>query len=314
MRFFVLGSFVQACCWSVSRLPKPGETFIANSVIVEAGGKGLNVAICSRRLGADVDIALGIGQDAAGDGLLNLLKIERIGSKHVHALTPQSGYGAGLIGSDGQNAIAVYPGPNLLLSPQHLLQAELEIKSADITYAQFETSVGAVEQAFSLAKQSDVTTVLNPSPWQLISADLLSLTDVLIVNEVEVCGLLNIAPIDFTLGINQIIEHLARAIAQFYRAWQGKLVVVTLGEYGSAAFTQNGEVNYCEAYNIKALDTVGAGDAFASGFCVAYLQKKPLIEALNIGNACGAIVASQLGVLDRLPNTATLSAFMRENS
>ena len=39
MQLFVLGSFVQACCWTVDRLPKAGETFIASSVTVEAGGK-----------------------------------------------------------------------------------------------------------------------------------------------------------------------------------------------------------------------------------------------------------------------------------
>lgn len=314
MRLFVLGSFVQACCWSVSRLPKAGETFIANGVTIEAGGKGLNVAICTRRLGANVDIALGIGQDAAGDNLLNLLKAEGVSAAHVHTLTPQSGYGAGLIGADGQNAIAVYPGPNLLLSAQHLVQAEANIEAADLVYGQFETSVSAIQQAFKLANQYDVTTVLNPSPWQSIAADLLNLTDILIVNEVEACGLFAIAPIDFTLDLSQIIAQLTQEAAELYLTWQGKLLVVTLGERGSVAFTQAGDVHYCQAYCINALDTVGAGDAFASGFCVAYLQQKPLMDALKMGSACGAIVASKFGVLDTLPNATSVEAFMQTNT
>ena len=56
MRILVLGSFVQACCWKVERLPLPGETLIAQGLSIEAGGKGLNVAIGSRRLAAAAQV------------------------------------------------------------------------------------------------------------------------------------------------------------------------------------------------------------------------------------------------------------------
>jgi ribokinase len=314
MQFFVLGSFVQACCWTLKRLPQAGETFIASGLTIEAGGKGLNVAICTRRLGANVDIALGIGNDAAGTGLLDLLKAEDVGASNVHRLGLQSGYGAGLIGSDGQNAIAVYPGPNLLLNAQHMFKAEVAIKSADLVYGQFETSVDAIQQAFSIANKNGVTTILNPSPWQTVAPDLLKITDVLIVNEVEACGLFQIATIDFSLSIEAVVKQLEVAINTYYKHWMGKLIIVTLGQHGSAAFSPSGQSVYCLAYNIKALDTVGAGDAFASGFCMAYMQNKSIAEALQIGNACGAIVASQFGVLDTLPTATSLAAFITAHS
>lgn len=46
---------------------------------------------------------------------------------------------------------------------------------------------------------------------------------------------------------------------------------------------------------MKVVDTVGAGDAFLSGFLVYYLDKKSLEESLTLANAVGALVASKSG-------------------
>lgn len=46
--------------------------------------KALILGVANCCFGTDVDIALEIGQDATGNALLNLLKIRKIGSKHVH--------------------------------------------------------------------------------------------------------------------------------------------------------------------------------------------------------------------------------------
>lgn len=315
MRVFVLGSFVQACCWSVSRIPAPGETLQASAVHIEAGGKGLNVAIGTRRLGAQVDIALGVGQDPAAESLKQKLNHEGIGIAHVHALAASSGYGAGMIAESGQNAIAVYPGPNLLLNASHMHAASSQIAQADIVYGQFETSLEAISTAFSIGHQHQKTTVLNPSPWQTIPADILKYTDVLIVNEIEAGYLFANdnsmrLDIDCSQDIQKVLTQLKQAALSFFRNWQGKLLVVTLGEFGSAAFTAQDEMHYAPSLPIEVKDTIGAGDAFASGFCVALLKHLSLSQALHYGNACGAIVASQHGVLEALQSVDLVEAFL----
>jgi ribokinase len=309
MQLFVLGSFVQACCWQV---PQAGETLNASAVHIEAGGKGLNVAIAGRRLGAQVHIALGLGKDYAALSLMALLDQEDVLRQHVHVLAAQSGYGAGLIAADGENSIAVYPGPNLLLNAEHMQQAQAEIATADLVYAQFETSLSAIHAAFSLAKQHGKTTVLNPSPWQTIPADMLQNSDILIVNEIEALSLFAITQLETELDL--LIQQLSLACAAFYATWHGQCIVITLGKLGSLACSAHTEPVYCPAFEISAVDTVGAGDAFASGFCSAYLAKQPLFEALRFGNACGAMVASQLGVLDALPLAADVLQFIMNQS
>lgn len=309
MKIVVLGSFVQACCWKVARLPAAGETLTASALSIEAGGKGLNVAIGTRRLGAEVDIILGIGQDAAGDKLLHLLQQEEIGADFIWRLTRQSGYGAGFIAENGQNAIAVYPGPNLLLTAEHVAQAEATIAGADLVYGQFETSVSALHAAFDTARRAGVRTVLNPSPWRKLSRSLLDNTDVLIVNEVEARELLGLARL-LPETLADCASILPPLLDSFWSHWPGSLLVVTLGSLGSLAIERGQITHQVPAFPIDAVDSVGAGDAFASGFCVDLCRDVPLDQALRSGNACGALVTSRLGVLEALPHQTAVDAFL----
>jgi ribokinase len=310
MRLAVLGSFIQACCWFVDRLPNPGETYIASSISAEAGGKGLNVAIGARRLGADVQVLLGIGRDAAGDALLDLLAKENLAADHVWRLAPQSGHGAGLIAADGQNAIAIYPGPNLLVGEGHIAGAADAIAAADLVYGQLETSIAAVTAAFRIARRNGAGTVLNASPWQNLPHDLLDVADTLIVNEVEAAGLLALsAPPAGSL--QDCAASIAERMGALWGIWGGSLLIVTLGKKGCAAFERGGSVHLAPAFGIDAIDSTGAGDAFAAAFCLAYGSRDPLETALHLANAAGALTASRAGVLAALPTIEALRGFIR---
>jgi ribokinase len=320
LKLVVLGSFVQACCWKVERLPLPGESLVAQALSIEAGGKGLNVAIGSRRLApnAQVDVILGVGHDAAADDLLRLLATEGVGADHVHRLSPQSGYGSGHIAANGQNAIAVFPGPNLLLTAEHAELAQEAIEAANLVYGQFETSLAVLTRAFNIAKsvqhKHQPLTVLNPSPWQAIPRELFDCVDVLVVNEVEAAELLSLSAPLSGLDLSAASTLIQEALDSFWTYFKGKWLIITLGEQGSLAFSASAlhamPVS-APAFKIQAVDTVGAGDAFASAMCVALAgQATDMKHALLQANACGAMVASELGVLDVLPKRDVLDAYL----
>lgn len=312
LRMVVLGSFVMACCWKLERLPSAGETFTASALSIEPGGKGLNVAIGAQRLGMAVDVLLGIGHDDAGQQLLRLLGHEGMGNEHVHALTPQSGYGAGMIGQNGQNAIAVFPGPNLLLHALHADMAKDAISRASCVYGQFETSDAVITRAFQIAKAQGVRTVLNPSPWRSMPVECLQCTDTLIVNEIEVTNLLGLnAPLPQD-SLGRARQCIAPALPQLWADTQASLLVVTLAALGSVAFTRSGDTQEVAAFPVQAVDTVGCGDAFAAGFCDAISRGLGLREALQVGNACGALMAAHWGVLQALPTQVALQHMLAE--
>lgn len=317
---FVLGNHVQACCWQVERLPRAGETFQATGLTVEPGGKGLNVAVGLRRLGLDVRVMIGCGQDGAADELLKVLAQEGLNTGHVIRFAGASGWGAGLIGANGQNAIAVYPGANLLLTPQHVQAARADIENAHLVYGQFETSVSAVTEAFAIAHGCGIPTVLNPSPWQTPNEALRRSTHTVLVNETEAQALLGIelaGSNDWTQMQAEVASHLPA----FWLAWpSAQQLVITLGEQGVAMYWRHPvqpegfSAIHMPAAHIAAIDTVGAGDAFAAGFVVCWLQLLEAKmgelqlwqEALRQGQVCGAHMAATRGVLAALPGAQHL--------
>lgn len=92
-------------------------------------------------------------------------------------------------------------------------------------------------------------------------------------------------------------------------AENNKLVAVTLGEKGSAAY-YNGSY-YCEkSIKIKPVDTTGAGDAFYAGFLASLDGKdfsaQNISYALKFGNVCGALTCTGYGAIDPLPDYETI--------
>ena len=71
-------------------------------------------------------------------------------------------------------------------------------------------------------------------------------------------------------------------------------VVVTLGSSG-AIVADSKESVYLDPFPVKAVDTTGAGDAFAAGFLHSYIQGKSLYEAGLQGSAFAAKVIQQVG-------------------
>ena len=307
-RIVVVGSFVQACCWHLQHLPGPGETTLAPAFSTEPAGKGLAVAVGCRRLDIQVDLLLAIGRDAAGDGLLSFLAACDISAEHVHRKTTHSGHGAGLIDATGENMIAVYPGANQELGSDDVRQADDAISRASLVYGQLEAPPPAVAAAFVVARRYGVRTVLNPSPWRELPPDLLAHTDILIVNIVE-AGLLferSLPP-----ARKDRLAAISAGMASLHSRWNGELLVVTMGEQGSAAFSRDGTFVEALATGVRTTNTLGAGDAFSAGWCVALATGEPVRRALALANNCGAYAVTTPGILDGLPFLADLDRLFR---
>lgn len=82
--------------------------------------------------------------------------------------------------------------------------------------------------------------------------------------------------------------------------WRLDGVVVTLGNRGAVG-VKGSEWAYAPARETAIVDTCGSGDAFSAAFLHAWLEGRPLSEALQRGNALGALVAGQPGGAGPLP-------------
>lgn len=305
MQVVVLGSYVQAHCLAVPALPTSGASIQAHRYWHEHGGKGLNLAVGMHRLGLQVCLLLAVGDDEAGRTINQFLQAEGLCTQHVLKLGAHSGFGVGLISANGENVIVVSSEANHLLTEVHIAALTEDIQRAFVVCAQFEIQQSVILAAFQLAKHYHRKTLLNPSPWQQPSRELLQVTDILILNEVE-------ALLMFELTVSALSQEEWCNI-NLKNYWSGELLIITLAECGAILFCQGQVPLYVPAWQVTQTDATGAGDAFTAGFVYALDQQKTPLQAMCFANACGALLAQQVGVLAALPQLSTVEAFMQQN-
>ncbi|PHO07249.1 2-dehydro-3-deoxygluconokinase [Thermoanaerobacterium thermosaccharolyticum] len=103
------------------------------------------------------------------------------------------------------------------------------------------------------------------------------------------------------------------AIADFYLEKGAEAVIIKIGDKGAYVKTKD-ESFIVSGYKVeKVVDTVGAGDGFATGVISGLLEGLTLKDAVKRGNAIGAIIIMSPGDNDGLPDRETLDKFMKEN-
>ena len=86
------------------------------------------------------------------------------------------------------------------------------------------------------------------------------------------------------------------AIEQLITKFDIDLIGLTLGENGAELYTKNG-TNYYKTEIINAVDTLGAGDAFAAILCLGYLYKLPIVEINKLANEFASKICMVNGAL-----------------
>lgn len=87
-------------------------------------------------------------------------------------------------------------------------------------------------------------------------------------------------------------------------------VVLKRGPAGATICRPHQPATDVAPFRVEILNTLGAGDAFASAFLCGYLQGWPLERAARLGNASGAIVVGRHGCSIAMPSFAEIEAFV----
>ena len=271
----VVGSINLDLVVSGARLPAPGETVTGATFARHPGGKGANQALAARRLGADVRLVGRVGRDPFAEEALALLKGGGVDVAVETDDDAPTGVACIAVAPDGENLIVVAPGANAALTPERLrptegaLLCQLELP--------LETVAVAVARAAGFVG-------LNLAPAAELPQAVLDRADLLVVNETE---------------------------AAFYgdRLHRGHaLVALTLGARGAELFRAGARIAAAAPPPVKAVDAVGAGDAFVGALAVALLEGQAPAEALRFACAAGACAATRAGAQPSLPLRSEVEA------
>ena len=301
----VVGSLNIDRVFETPRIPRPGETIASTGNATHFGGKGANQVIAAARAGSNVSLIGCIGNDNDGaryQDYLQSLGIETGGLIAPNDPAIPTGSAFIVVDPNGENMIVTQSGANQHLSPNNVTRQTDRLASADALILQFECPLPSVRQAAEIAQERDVSTILNPSPWNSDFLERPIPSNYLIVNESEAAALIGIAP--FTKD---------RLTPQLLAAAQTEHLVITQGANPTLALDANGRIYEASPPSVDPIDTVGAGDAFAGAFATAVAEGRDLNYALRFGNAAGALATESLGAQTSLPNRERILALLSDN-
>lgn len=281
------------------RLPVQGQIVAGRQFAMKSGGKGANQSIAIARMGGRVWFITKIGNDLFGKQSLELYESEGISLDYVFSdLNLPSSIGLIMADSLGEKYISIAQGAIRNLSVEDIDRARPAIEQADFLLMELEIPLETAEYVMEIAAKNNVTVILNPSPVQMISADLLRRVQIIIPNKTEASLLTGILVNDWPS---------ARKAADSIYEKGIETVIVTLGSKGALVRDRGG---YYEipAVKVETVDTTAAGDTFCGVFCVGLSEGMDVVEAARMANRAAAISVSRPGSQEAIPYRAELDS------
>jgi ribokinase len=264
-----------------------GDKVDIDSFAVYSGGGGSNTAVGFQRLGFSAAVVAELGRDAFADIVSKDLETERVSTALlVKERKEQTGGSIVLIGTKGDRVVMVHRGAAAQLGVEDLPVSELS-RAHWLHLSSVGGQREVLRKVFSIAQEHSVQLSWNPGKAELA----------LLRHEIS------------TLGVRCNVLFLNKEEWESVTAVHSQLqtmiehIVITDGDKGGEVIIKEQTAHRFQAKPVKAVDTTGAGDAFASGYVSALLLEKPTPVAIEWGllNASANIqvVGAKTGLLRR---------------
>ena len=305
MKIAVIGSNMVDLTSYITHMPILGETLEAPDFTLGCGGKGANQAVAAAVCGTDVLMMTKVGSDIFADNTINNFKKYGIDTSYVQKVPGvSSGVAPIFVDEKGQNSILIIKGANNKLLPTDIDAAEKDLRDCQLIILQLEIPLATVYHAIAFGKTNHIPVLLNPAPaTQNLDIKKVCECDFFVPNETELAILTEMS--------TETREDVEKAAASLI-ARGLKNVIVTLGGRGALWMTET-EKKYVEAYQVNAVDTSGAGDAFIGCFASCYVQAFDVLAAMQKASAFAALSVTRKGTQMSYPTPDELADFLKKN-
>lgn len=289
----------------------------ASGFVKAPGGAPANVAAAVARLGCRSAFMGQVGDDPFGRYLAGVLAAESV---DIAGLTYSSEARTALAfvsnTADGDRSFMFYrhPSADMLMKPADVDRAAIDacevFHHGSITFIR-EPAASALRLALERAVAADKFISYDPN-LRLPLWDSAEAARTGMLAGLETANLLKISDEELTFLTG------GDDVAPLWRE-RMEVICVTYGAKGAAAHLKDGRVIERSGYAVHAVDTTGAGDAFAAAVLIGILDKgadwqRKLPEILDFANAVGALTCRRKGAIPSLPTMAEARAFQRESA
>lgn len=285
----VFGSLNMDLMVRVPRAPRGGETLRGLGFLANPGGKGANQAVACARQGARVAMVGCVGQDGFGEALRNALAADGIGITHVRAVAQSTGVAVVMVDEEGENRITLVPGANESLKADDAAFGRAVV--GQYLLLQCEVPMPEVVVAARAMRAKQATVVLNPAPVCQLPAELWSLVDIIVANEIEAAELSGLPVGDAPS---------AAMAASSIRRRGPSTVIVTLGAQGVVVADGAG-CRHFAALAVRTVDTTAAGDTFIGAMCAARAAGQSTDAAVMRGIQAATLCVTRAGAQASIP-------------
>lgn len=301
-KVLIIGSSNTDMVVKTEHFPKPGETVLGGTFLMNPGGKGANQAVAAARLGADVRFVAKTGDDIFGKQAREGFGREGIDSRFISE-SPNLSSGVALITVDaqGQNEIVVASGANMDLHPGDIPDSAFD----DVGFALFQLEIPIETVRYALAKcaEKHIRSILNPAPAMQLGAEFLKDLYLITPNETET---------ELITGIRIDSEEALQKASHNFFAKGVQNVIITLGSKGIYLASGN-FTGIIPALVVEAVDSTAAGDVFNGALLKALADGETLEQASRFACRAAAISVTRMGAQSSAPYQHELDSF-QENA
>ncbi|MDE4542766.1 sugar kinase [Thermoanaerobacterium sp. R66] len=278
-------------------------------------GAEANVAIGLSRLGHNVKYITKLGNDPFGKYIYNKLLEEKI---DVSSVKFTDEYPTGFMlkskTSKGDPDIFYFRKGS---AASHMTPNDIDCDASEInhihitgiTAALSKDTLNTVYKMIQIGKENGIRISFDPN----IRKSLWKSEDEMVATLNDIASNCDIVMPGIKEGLILTGSDDVDVIADFYLRRGVDAVIIKIGDRGAYVKTKD-ESFTVSGYKVeKVVDTVGAGDGFATGVISGLLEGLTLKDAVKRGNAIGAIIIMSPGDNDGLPYRDTLEKFMNEN-
>ena len=274
----------------IDSLPKQGTLELIERIEMHIGGNAANTADALAKLGVSVGLMGGVGKDAFGDYVLSSLQSHGVDVATVIQNSPV-GTAASfvIVDKNAERAFLHVPGANATFMPDHVHWGKVaNARVFHVAGLQLMSKLEGepIAQILREAKKRGMITVLdtvmNPRSmgWPGLAPALPHLD--WFIPSIEEAKILT--------G-----EAEKAAIVAKLRAAGATNIALKDGGEGCFLYPSNAESFSLPAFSVTAVDTLGAGDSWAAGFCTGLLRGWDLPTTARFACAVGAACVEAFG-------------------